>query len=102
LYFGGADQAPIGDSVLVEFEFANVSVEIYRLEKRRQAMMEMPKMIQNWKEVSYPYIHITPVDCELTTIFYNSGAMAVAGKNGQNRHLVWHCFNDYIVGTVSY
>jgi hypothetical protein len=24
----------------------------YRLEKRRQAMLEMPQMIQTWKEVS--------------------------------------------------
>jgi hypothetical protein len=24
----------------------------YRLEKRRQAMLEMPAMIQEWKEVS--------------------------------------------------
>jgi len=25
----------------------------YRLEKRRQAMLEMPQMIQTWKEVSF-------------------------------------------------
>lgn len=28
----------------------------YRLEKRRQAMLEMPLMIQEWKEVSFPYV----------------------------------------------
>jgi hypothetical protein len=34
-------------------------VDSYRLEKRRQAMMEMPKMIQEWKEASIPptYTH---------------------------------------------
>lgn len=25
----------------------------YRLEKRRKAMLEMPQMIQTWKEVSF-------------------------------------------------
>jgi hypothetical protein len=26
----------------------------HRLEKRRQAMLDMPQMIQTWKEVSHP------------------------------------------------
>lgn len=29
-----------------------------RLEKRRQAMLEMPQMIQTWKEVGYPSIEL--------------------------------------------
>jgi len=32
-----------------------------RLERRRQAMLEMPKMIQTWKEVSSLYIMTLPL-----------------------------------------
>jgi len=37
-----------------------------RLEKRRQAMLAMPQMIQEWKEVRH--LHVTFIDRSLTSI----------------------------------
>ncbi|KAI9879800.1 MAG: hypothetical protein M1830_006982 [Pleopsidium flavum] len=43
-----------------------------RLERRRQAMLEMPKMIQTWKEVSSLYI-IDPFIAQLTYVLQSAG-----------------------------
>jgi hypothetical protein len=46
-------------------------------------MMEMPKMIQTWKEVNIFPLSMHMVGFQLTVVC-NSGAMVVDGKNGQN------------------
>jgi hypothetical protein len=52
-----------------------------RLEKRRQAMLEMPQMIQTWKEVCC----VTACNFySLLTIYYSKG-MGVDGRNGRNK-----------------
>ena len=53
-----------------------------RLEKRRQAMLEMPQMIQTWKEVCQPTNHVhlwylLTVTC--------SEDMVADGRSGPNR-----------------
>jgi len=52
-----------------------------RLEKRRQAMLEMPDLVREWKEVC----SLTILRVLLLTRY--SVAMDVAGRNGQNKAL---------------
>lgn len=60
-----------------------------RLEKRRQAMLAMPQMIQEWKEVSYSFGY--------TRINFANDIrrkdMVVDGRSGQNR---WQRLGDII------
>ena len=53
-----------------------------RLEKRRQAMLEMPKLVQQWKQVRR-CIHID-ILWEPGANGYSSWAMGLVGRNGQN------------------
>ena len=54
---------------------------LYRLEKRRQAMLEMPQMIQTWKEVSLTH-DLETIRTILTRDFRED--TVVAGRNGRN------------------
>lgn len=51
-----------------------------RLEKRRQAMLEMPQMIQTWKEASLSPFQIHDILLTITC----SEVMAVDGRSGPN------------------
>lgn len=59
-------------------------VRCCRLEKRRQAMLEMPQMIQTWKEVSiFPSLEqhtVADYLCREVT--------AVDGRSGRNRRII--------------
>lgn len=51
-----------------------------RLEKRRQAMLEMPKMVQQWKQVCCVVLEVRCVVADEG----HSWAMDVVGRNGRN------------------
>jgi hypothetical protein len=40
----------------LQFKGVGADSGFYRLEKRRQAMLDMPQMIQNWKEVCFHFV----------------------------------------------
>lgn len=52
-----------------------------RLEKRRQAMLDMPQMIQTWKEVSHP----KGLNTGTLLIVTCSEDMVVDGRSGLNK-----------------
>ena len=58
-----------------------------RLEKRRQAMLEMPQMIQTWKQVSLLLCVVEYYSDEPLSL-----AMVVDGRNSPNK------FRDFLVG----
>jgi len=53
----------------------------HRLEKRRQAMLDMPQMIQTWKEVSHPKL----INIDTWLIITCSEDMVVDGRSGPNK-----------------
>lgn len=54
----------------------------HRLEKRRQAMLEMPSMIQEWKEVCHPFL--LHGFCGMLILDIRKD-MVVGGRSGQNK-----------------
>lgn len=56
-----------------------------RLEKRRQAMLGMPKLVQQWKQVS---LYVNAVLWGGADDVYSWG-MGVAGRNGRNDASSW-------------
>lgn len=63
-----------------------------RLEMRRQAMLNMPQMIQEWKQVSY--LLMLGIMCRVANDYFRKD-MVVAGRNGQverqrNKWSCWH------------
>jgi large subunit ribosomal protein L25 len=62
-----------------------------RLEKRRQAMLEMPQMVQQWKQVGFALIDPW---CELGANDVYSWAMDVAGRNGQDDRIT---LQEYLI-----
>ena len=59
-----------------------------RLEKRRQAMLEMPKMIQTWKEVST--LNMRGLFVWIVLTFLCRGAMVVVGRSFPSDTGVYH------------
>ena len=46
----GLDIERVGEDLLL------ITIRVSRLEKRRQAMLNMPRMIQEWKQVRFLYL----------------------------------------------
>lgn len=67
-----------------------------RLEKRRQAMLEMPKMIQTWKEVST--LNMRGLFVWIVLTFLCRGAMVVVGRSFPNDTRV--CYENLSIVTL--
>lgn len=70
-------------------EWDRIEANGNRLEKRRQAMLEMPQMIQTWKEVRL--ILLIMRNCKWKANNYNREDMDVDGRSGQNKRLTHQC-----------
>lgn len=65
-------------------DYANTRCVQNRLEKRRQAMLDMPKMIQEWKQVGSQCILKSSRKRDANAGGQFSAATVVDGRSGRN------------------
>lgn len=75
--------------ILIDHRYPGISTnEVFgrRLDKRREAMLNMPRMIQKWKEVRHGHVMNLCVRLFSANSSCNSVDMDVVGKSGPNNY----------------